>query len=106
MVGGKAQFSARFNGGELPPGTEHWGCIPATGAGSIDQQGLYTPDPNSQYQFVIITIMAAMEMPSGDPFFIGDAFYIQPLPLITLPPKPQPEEPQGFFEQTPGEFQL
>lgn len=107
LEGNQAQFSATFNAQDLPPGSANWGCIPETGAGSIDQQGRYTPDPNSQYQFVIITIRAEMEVIPGAPkFFLGDAFYIQPLPLITLPPKPQPEEPQGFFEQTPGEFQL
>lgn len=89
----KAKFSATFNGQDPAP---TWDLFPKTGAGSIDSSGLYTADPNSHYQFVIITARAAM----GD-FFLGDAFFIQPLPLAVLPPKPDPEIPQRSLDGMP-----
>lgn len=90
----RAKFSAKFNGQVFPDTA--WGLFPSKGAGSIDSSGVYTADPASQHQFVIITARAAM----GE-FFLGDAFYIQPLPLGELPPKPNPEVNQDSLDGLP-----
>ncbi|KAI2693183.1 hypothetical protein [Pseudomonas sp. TNT3] len=84
---GKAQFSASLGSRPVPDAV--WSCFPAEGAGSIDQNGLYTADPTSQHQFVIITANFTM-----NDWLMGDNFSIQPLPLGALPPKPAPEIPQ------------
>jgi hypothetical protein len=99
---GKANFSAIFNNKPAPNSV--WACLPATGAGSIDEQsGVYTADPNSSHQFVIITVSSTL--PEYD-LFLGDNFYIQPLPLREFPPKPEPEEPQALIEDEMGPLQI
>jgi len=93
---GQAQFSATSGNQELPaPPT--WKCFPETGAGTIDQTGLYKADPNSQHQFVIITVSCVL----NGTFFLGDAFSIQPLPLGPMPPRPDPEAPQRGADGMP-----
>ncbi|MGY2262130.1 hypothetical protein, partial [Pseudomonas sp. SDO55104_S430] len=86
LPAGQAQYSATFNNDVVPAA---WSLFPETGAGTIDETGLYTQDPDSHYQFVII--MATF---SAAGYFMGDAFRIQPFPLEPLPSKPDPEDPQ------------
>ncbi|UWF46974.1 hypothetical protein NYP20_16625 [Pseudomonas sp. N3-W] len=92
---GQAQFECKSNGQVVPE--PNWRCFPETGAGSIDSNGLYKADPNSHHQFVIIT--ARFEMMG---FFLGDAFFIQPLPVMAIPPKPAPEAPQTLADDDRG----
>jgi hypothetical protein len=86
---GQARFAATFNNKPAPEVV--WSCFPETGAGKIDPQGVYTADPASQHQFVIIK--AWFKLSEFD-LFLGDAFFIQPLPLGPMPSKPAPEKPQ------------
>ncbi|MHC8320134.1 hypothetical protein ACYZT4_05465 [Pseudomonas sp. GB2N2] len=86
---GQAQYSATFNNKPAPEAV--WKCIPES-AGNIDQSGFFIAGADKSHEFAIITVTSSI---SDFDLWLGDAFYIQPLPLGPLPSIPDPVLPLG-----------